>query len=120
MDAIWDAASSGASVSEIWQAISASRDVGRTTVLNQVDRLEKRGWLIRREDEDALRYVATCTREEAAQNLVEEFVDSYFGGSANAMVMSLLGTGKVKPSDIPRLRALLDESLAARKKRKPK
>ena len=34
-------------VAEIWQAIGASRAIGRTTVLNQVDRLEKRGWLRR-------------------------------------------------------------------------
>src|SRR5262245_48873976 len=47
MDAVWNAGAEGVSVADIWQAISHARAIGRTTVLNQVDRLEKRGWLKR-------------------------------------------------------------------------
>jgi predicted transcriptional regulator len=115
LDVVWDAKKPGATVTEIWHAIGVHREVTRTTVLNQVDRLEKRGWLKRQERPDGLRYVATRTREQAAKALVEEFVDSFFGGSANALVTSLLGSKKVKPADVVRLRALLDEQLAKRK-----
>jgi len=47
MAAVWNAGDAGVTVAEIWQAIAESRTIGRTTVLNQVDRLEKRGWLRR-------------------------------------------------------------------------
>jgi predicted transcriptional regulator len=114
LDVVWNTKKSGATVTEIWHAIGVRREVTRTTVLNQVDRLEKRGWLRRQEHSDGIRYVATRTREQAAKALVEEFVDSFFAGSANALVTSLLGSKKVKSTDIVRLRALLDERLVRR------
>ncbi len=46
-------------MAEIWQAIAARRAVGRTTTLNLVDRLEKRGWLRRRPAAGGYRYTAT-------------------------------------------------------------
>jgi hypothetical protein len=41
MDTVWNAGYEGVSVANIWQAISQARAIGRTNVLNQVDRLEK-------------------------------------------------------------------------------
>ncbi|MFB3111017.1 MAG: BlaI/MecI/CopY family transcriptional regulator [Gemmatimonadales bacterium] len=49
LQVIWGGDEEGATVAEIWQEISKLRSVGRTTVLNLVDRLEKRGWLTRRQ-----------------------------------------------------------------------
>ena len=48
MEIVWRTGEAGATVTEIWTAIAGSREVARTTVLNLVDRLEKRGWLKRR------------------------------------------------------------------------
>ena len=45
LQVIWDGDDAGSTVAEIWREISKSRSVGRTTILNLVDRLEKRGWL---------------------------------------------------------------------------
>ncbi|MDA0921671.1 MAG: BlaI/MecI/CopY family transcriptional regulator [Planctomycetota bacterium] len=110
LEVVWNAPNSGATVTEIWQAIGQQRDVTRTTVLNQVDRLEKRGWLRRKKHADGFRYVATRNRDQASRGLAEEFVDSFFGGSASELVMSLLGSKKLTPSEIKRLRGLLDSS----------
>jgi len=117
LEVIWDGPDTGATVTEIWQAIAGQRDVTRTTVLNQVDRLEKRGWLRRKKHEDGFRYVATRSRDQAVRGLAEEFVDSFFGGSASELVMSLLGSKKLKSADITRLRDVLD---AQSSKRRPK
>ena len=108
LEVIWNGPDAGATVTEIWQKISESRDVTRTTVLNQVDRLEKRGWLRRKKYEDGFRYVVARNRDQAARELAEEFIDSFFGGSASELVMSLLGSKKLKPAEIARLRDLLD------------
>ncbi|MCA9110336.1 MAG: BlaI/MecI/CopY family transcriptional regulator [Planctomycetaceae bacterium] len=109
MEAVWTAGSAGASVSEIWQAIGKNRDVARTTVLNLVDRLEKRGWLKRRDEAGANRFCATVSRKQAESFLAGEFIDAYFGGSAGDLVMSLLGNRQLDSSEIIRLRKLLDE-----------
>jgi BlaI family transcriptional regulator, penicillinase repressor len=114
LEAIWSAPENGATVTEIWQAIGQQRGVTRTTVLNQVDRLEKRGWLKREKHADGFRYVATRTREQVASGLAVEFVDSFFGGSAEELLMSLLGSKRLKPSDIARLKALLETRASKR------
>lgn len=108
LEVVWGAPPGGATVSEIWQGISERREVTRTTVLNQVDRLEKRGWLRRKKHPEGFRYAATRSREQAARSLAEDFVESFFRGSASELVMSLLGSQKLRPDEIAKLRKLLD------------
>lgn len=108
LEVVWDAGDSGATVTGIWEAIAENRDVARTTVLNLVDRLEKRNWLRRRKREGAYRYFATIDRETTAQRMASETVDGFFGGSAAELVMSLLGSKRLSADDIKRLRQLFD------------
>jgi len=110
MAAVWDCGKAGATVAEIWQTISAARAVGRTTILNLVDRLEKRGWLSRRQHQGTFRYTAAISREKTAALLAGEFVDDFFGGSASNLVMSLLGSKRLRPEDVQRLRGLFQSA----------
>ena len=110
MEVAWGRGRAGATVAEVWQAISESRSVGRTTVLNLVDRLEKRGWLKRRQRLGSYHYVAAVSREKTAALLAGDFVDDFFGGSASELVMSLLGSKRLKADEVERLRALLRSS----------
>lgn len=107
LDVVWSHGITGATVAEIWQAFAVRRPVGRTTILNHVDRLEKRGWLIRREEESPLHYVAALGREKTAALLTGDFVDGFFGGSARDLMVSLLGSKRLKPTEIDQLRRLL-------------
>ena len=62
MQLIWSS-THGLTIGEIWEAIRSGRDVSRTTVLNLVDRLEKRAWLKRRKDQGVFRYAAAVQRQ---------------------------------------------------------
>jgi predicted transcriptional regulator len=115
MDAVWQAGETGATVTEIWAKVASSRDVTRTTVLNLVDRLEKRGWLKRRKRKGIYRYLPAVPKEAAARELAEEFVDDFFGGSAGELVMSLLGSKRLKKEDVLELRKRLDTLLDDKK-----
>lgn len=106
---IWDS-NAGLTVGEIWDAVKSGRDVSRTTVLNLVDRLEKRGWLSRSKDETIFRYKATVDRSSAENQLANDFVQEFFAGSAMSMVRSLLGSRPLTKGDIRRLQKLLDET----------
>jgi len=117
MEAVWQYGARGASVAEIWDAIAQGRKVTRTTVLNLVSRLERRGWLVRREEEKPARYRAALDRERTGALLADSFVNDFFGGSARQLVMSLLGSKRLKPGDIERLRCDLQ---SASKKRDTK
>src|SRR5262245_13327116 len=92
MAAVWGAGDDGVTVAEIWQTISAARPIARTTVLNQVDRLEKRGWLRRLPGDGATRFGAGLSRADASQQLVAGFVSDYFQGSTVDLVSALLGS----------------------------
>jgi len=104
IEAVWESGEAGATVAEIWEAIAQRRKVTRTTILNLVSRLEKRAWLLRRTDDRPVRYVAALDREKTTTLLANGFVDDFFGGSARQLVMSLLGSRRLKPEDIERLR----------------
>jgi len=116
MEAVWAAGEFGATVTEIWEAICQQRDITRTTVLNQVERLTKRGWLKRQKREGAFRYVGVLDRAKTNKTLAEEFVADFFGGSASELVMSLLGSQRLKRAEIARLRELLDSRIPHEKK----
>jgi predicted transcriptional regulator len=116
LEAAWNSAA-GASVGEIWETVSAKRSVTRTTILNLVDRLAKRGWLARRKVDGVYRYTPTVDRQAATSKVAAEFVDAFFSGSARELVMSLVGSKRFSPSEIEQLRALLDQrSRASRAK----
>ena len=121
MAAVWEAGSAGVTVADIWQAIARTRALGRTTVLNQVDRLEKRGWLRRVPGDGSTRFQATISREEASRQLVAGFVSDYFQGSGVELVSALLGTEALtlSRSDVERLRKLLDQARRRRAEEKP-
>ena len=106
---IWDSPT-GLTVAEIWEEVCAERTVSRTTVLNLMDRLEKRGWLSRSKDEAVFRYRAAVDRATAESQLANDFVQAFFSGSAMNMVMSLLGSKPVARSDLRKLQRLLDET----------
>ena len=110
LDVVWRYGSTGATVAEIWQAFSVRHPVGRTTILNHVDRLEKRGWLIRREEESPLHYAAALGREKTVTLLAGDFVDGFFGGSARDLMVSLLGSKRLKPAEIDQLRGILESA----------
>jgi predicted transcriptional regulator len=109
MQAVWERPA-GAQVAEIWDAVAQGRDVGRTTVLNLVGRLEKRGWLKRRKIDGVYRYFATVKRDAAEAGVAGKFVNDFFGGSAKDLVMSLLGAQQISADEIAELRRLLDQT----------
>jgi BlaI family penicillinase repressor len=110
LQVIWDADDEGSTVAEIWQEISKSRDVGRTTILNLVDRLQKRGWLTRRRSQGVYRYRVALDRDKTTHALASEFVEDFFGGKASDLVMSLLGNRSINKDEVERLRKLIDKA----------
>jgi len=110
MEAVWSRGEAGISVGEIWQAVRTDRSVGRTTVLNLVDRLEKRGWLVCQRENRPNRYSAAVSRDETAAMLAGEFVNDFFSGSASNLVMSLLGSKRFSREEIEQLSRFLDNA----------
>jgi predicted transcriptional regulator len=112
MAVVWASEHAGVTVADIRQAIAEARAIGRTTVLNQVDRLEKRGWVARVPGDGPTRFRATLSKEDASQQLVAGFVSDFFQGSTVELVSALLGQDAcaLTKQDIGRLRKLLEQA----------
>ena len=118
MQVLWQRGESGATASEIWQRICTEREVGRTTVLKQIQRLERRRWLRRKADAGVARYVAALDQQQTAKMLAAEFVSDFFDGSLCDLVMSVLGSREIRAGDVQRLQQLLDDHAARRGSRR--
>jgi BlaI family transcriptional regulator, penicillinase repressor len=112
MSVVWEVGDSGVTVADIWQKIAAAREIGRTTVLNQVDRLEKRDWLRRLPGDGPTRFAATLSHKDASRQLVAGFVSDYFQGSTVDLMSALLGSdvGSLSKKEVDRLRKLLEQA----------
>jgi BlaI family transcriptional regulator, penicillinase repressor len=109
MALLWDAPE-GLSVAAIWDGVKADREVSRNTVLNLVDRLEKRNWLVREKVGGIFRYQAAVDRESTQGQLAEEFVGEFFDGSALSLMLSLLGSKRISRAELKRLKTMFEES----------
>jgi len=97
-------------VSDVWQAVAARRDVARNTVLTVMDRLEKRGWLAKRSVGNTHLYRAAATEKATLVEALRRFVDSTFGGSTDALVMALLEGQGVSSQEAARIRKKIDQA----------
>jgi predicted transcriptional regulator len=114
MQAIWDAgdvpAGSGLTVAELWDRLQKQRSLGRTTVLNQVNRLASRGWLHKHDRADGVRFSAAVPRDHALASLARAFTEDYFAGSAGSLFQSLLGSADVSPDELAALRQIVQNA----------
>lgn len=117
LDLLWEH-ETGMSVAEIWDVLQKKRKVTRTTVLNLVDRLEKRNWLSRKKIDGIFQYQPAVERESTEHMLADEFIGDFFDGSPANFLLSLLGTRRISKSEVERLKKLLDESSDTGKNKK--
>jgi BlaI family transcriptional regulator, penicillinase repressor len=111
MAVVWAAPDDGLRVADIWQTIAQARAISRTTVLSQVDRLEKRGWLKRLPGDGTTRFQAALAKKDAAEQLAAGFVSDFFAGSTVEFLTALLGNNAftLTRKDLDRLRKLIGQ-----------
>ncbi len=85
MDRIWNrGAEPPTTVREVFNELSAERDIAYTTVMSTMDNLHTKGWLARERDGKAYRYWPTLSREEHSARLMREALD---GGGRPELVL---------------------------------
>src|SRR5262245_29946651 len=105
MNVIWQRGE--ASVSDVWKTLAERRPVARNTIHTLIVRLEEKGWLTHRQDGGFL-YAATVSREDAQRQTVQRLIDTVFAGSAEGLVLTLLGSGAVSKSELEQIRRRIE------------
>lgn len=117
MDIVWERGE--VSVADVWRLLADRRPVARNTVLTLITRLVGKGWLVARREGNAFRYTADVPREEAQASQLRRLVDTVFAGSAEGLVLTLLGEGGLSAVEAQRIRAMLLKAGRTNRSEKP-
>jgi len=81
----------------------------RTTILNVMERLRKKGFLTRRKAEGVFQYEPRVGKADLLRSLVRDFVEKTLGGSLSPFVAYLSREAKLSEEELKELRELVEE-----------
>ena len=96
-------------VRQVADHVSATRGRTRTTVLNVIARLCRKGYLSRRQVGGVYHYSPKVAKADLLRRLVGDFVDKALGGSLSPFVAYLGRDAKLSDDDLRELRQLVNE-----------
>lgn len=89
--------------------LSGKREVGYTTTLKLMQIMHEKGLVNRNTDARSHIYEAAIGRDETRRNLLDNFVDNVFSGSAMSLVMQALGHHKASPEELDQIKDLIEK-----------
>ena len=103
---LWDRGPS--TVRQVFEVLSAERDLGYTTVLKMLQIMQEKGLVARDETERTHVYRAKESAEATQATLVDDLMERAFGGSAMKLVMHALASKKATKEELAEIRKLLE------------
>ena len=97
------------SVREIHEVLSEDKDSGYTTTLKIMQLMYEKGLLSRESHGRKHIYKAEIEQETTQGNMLDNFMQKTFGGSAAKLVLQALGRGKTSKSELDEIQELLDQ-----------
>jgi len=115
LQVLWN--SQPCTVKAVHETLSASKDVGYTTTLKQMQRLHEKGLVVReRGPGKSYLYSAAIPEDETKQHLFDRFVKTTFSDSVSELVMHALGEANPSDAEIDEIRKFIDELDASKDK----
>src|SRR5215216_7003794 len=101
---------SEATVREVHEELSKTKDAGYTTTLKLMQIMHEKGIVKRDESMRTHVYQSAVNKEKTQKHLLSKMIDSLFGGSSTQLVLRALGSGeqKVSADELEKLQSLID------------
>jgi len=96
-------------VRQVADYLAGSRGVTRTTALNMMERLRKRGVLTRVKQDGVFQYSPCVARPQFLRGLVRDFVSQALGGSLEPFAAYLAEDAQLSDEDLERLQKRVRE-----------
>ena len=96
-------------VRDVADHFAEARGHVRTTILNVMERLRKKGFLTRKKVEGVYRYEPRVGKADLLQSLVRDFVEKTLGGSVSPFVAYLSREARVSDDELRELKEAVDE-----------
>jgi predicted transcriptional regulator len=109
MNVIWEKGS--ATVAEVAEALPQDLNLAYNTVLTTLRILENKGYLKHdmAKEGRAFVYRPVVSRDDASRSALRHLLRRFFGNSAEALVLNLLGDDRLSEEEIERIRERLKE-----------
>jgi predicted transcriptional regulator len=105
---LWERGAS--TVRQVFEVLSAERELGYTTVLKMLQIMDEKG-LVQRDITDRVHvFSATQSQVQTQRRLLDDLLDKAFGGSSTSLVMQALATRKASREELAEIRKMLDQA----------
>jgi BlaI family penicillinase repressor len=106
MQVLWE---NGASTVQAVQERLSGESLAYTTVQTMLNVLQRKGKVKRKLVGKAYEYRAVLSRERALRDAAGDLLDRMFGGSVDALLMSLVKSRQIDAKKLARLQQLIDD-----------
>lgn len=97
-----------ASVREVHEELSRTKDAGYTTTLKLMQIMHEKG-IVKRDDSIKTHiYQAAVSREKTQKHLLGKMIDTLFGGSPTQLVLQALGNHKASADELEAIQKMID------------
>jgi predicted transcriptional regulator len=107
LQVLWDRGA--ATVRQVHEVLTASRDTGYTTTLKLMQIMAEKGLVTRDESARTHVYATKLSRDETQRELVTDLMDRAFGGSAAALVMQALSAHPASAEETAEIQRLIGD-----------
>src|SRR5262249_52070405 len=87
-------------VRDVYEALRTERPVAYTTVMTNMKTLEQKGYLVATQQDRANLYRPARPKQQVIGEMVRDFVNRVFNGSARPLVVHLLEDDRISESDL--------------------
>ena len=98
-----------ATVQELHERLTERRQVSYNTVLTQLQRMTKAGFVLRNTEQRTHTYTAGVAREQVEQKLFRRLADTAFGGSKINLAIRALGDANPTAAELDELQRWINE-----------
>ena len=113
MNVLWD--ESPAAVKQVQERLTSVKPMAYNTVLTIMRILRDKGFVVSEREGRSDLYRPVVTREDMGRRSLGEVIDSFFSGSAEALVSQLLDGQSLSDEELTAIRKELDKTLERRK-----
>ncbi len=106
LQVLWQSGS--ATVREVHEYLSQTKDAGYTTTLKLMQIMHDKGLVTRDESNRTHIYQPAVNKEKTQKHLLDKMTDALFGGSSTQLVLQALGSGKVSAEELDQIQTLLN------------
>ena len=107
MKLVWQC--EGATVRDIYEGLLERRKIAYTTVMTMMKILETKGYLTKRRQDRAFPYRPAQPKNLVIGDMIREFIDRVFNGSAEPLLVHLVNGRHIREKDLQEIVRMIEE-----------